>query len=84
MDTSGSNGIVQMLLRYALYGIGLWVMQKGWVDETGWTIVAGAILSAAPVVQAAIIKYRTRIVPRETAARMDVPVASQVMGGEIK
>ena len=75
-----NQDIVWRLIRYGLIAAGSFATGKGWVTSDQVTGIIGAIGTLFTVAWGVYVKFGTKAVPAETAARKDVPTVSAATG----
>lgn len=78
-----NSDTIWQIIRYALVAGGGWLSSKGYVDDSSVQTIIGALGSVFGVAWGLYVKWNTKAVPAQTAARVDVPVVSGATGSTI-
>jgi hypothetical protein len=75
-----TSDTVVMLIRYVLLFVGGILSARGWVTNDQIELIMGAVSTVVPALWGLFVKWNTKAVPVNTAARKDVPTVSPVTG----
>lgn len=75
--------IIWQLIRYALQGLGAFLVGRGYVTADNVTTIIGAVGSLFATFWGLYVKWGTQSVPAATAARSDVPTVNPATGATI-
>lgn len=85
------NPQIWLVIRYLLIALGSALATKGWVETSQWASfvdalqpAVGALMTVGGMAWGLYVRIGTRAVPKEVAARPEVPVINAATGKEEK